>query len=143
MNGLPAQCGHVLFARKKVNCYCAVKLGDNCGTSAPRASLPQGNVYSGDEDFFEGSEFSQTESDRHAPGPSESGWGTHSAPDERHPEEKQAKAIERKLSMRPLWAASALYADRATTLIKNLGFLSLAHSIFAFLCIAESITRLD
>ena len=85
-------------------------------------------VYSGDEDFFEGSEFSQTESDRHAPEPSESGWGTHSAPDVRHPEEKLAKAIERKLSMRPLRAASALYADRATALIKNIELLGLTHS---------------
>ena len=66
----------------------------------------QGNACSGDEDFFEGSEFSQTEFDWHAPKPSESGWGTHSAPDLRHPEEKLAVAIAGKLVMRPLWAAS-------------------------------------
>ena len=60
-----------------------------------------GNVYSGDEDFFEGSEFFQTEFDWHAPKPSESGWETHSAPDVRHPEEKLAVAIAGKLVMRP------------------------------------------
>ena len=42
----------------------------------------------------------------HAPKPSESGWGTHSAPDIRHPEEKLAVAIAGELVMRPLWAAS-------------------------------------
>ena len=40
------------------------------------------------------------------PKPSESGWGTHSAPDLRHPEEKLAVEIAGKLVMRPLWAAS-------------------------------------
>ena len=49
----------------------------------------------------------QTEFDWHAPKPSESGWGTHSAPDDvRHPEEKLAVAIAWKLVMRPLRAAS-------------------------------------
>ena len=66
----------------------------------------QGHAYSGDEDFFEGSEFSQTEFDWHAPKMSESGWGTRSAPDLRHREEKLAVAIEGELAMRPLWAAS-------------------------------------
>ncbi len=64
----------------------------------------QGNAYSEDEDFFEGSEFSQTEFYWYAPKPSESGWGTHSAPDVRNPEEKLAVAIAGKLVMR--WAAS-------------------------------------
>ena len=68
--------------------------------------LLQGNACSGDEEFFEGSEFSQTEFDWHAPKPSESGWGTHSALDLRHPEEKLAVAIAGELVMRPLWAAS-------------------------------------
>ncbi len=66
----------------------------------------EGNVYSGDEDFFECSELFQTEFDWHAPKPSEIGWGTHSAPDARHLEEKLAVAITGNLVMRPLWAAS-------------------------------------
>ena len=68
--------------------------------------LLQGNACSGDEDFFEGSEFSQTEFDWHTPKPSESGWGTHSASDLIHPEEKLTVAIAGELVMRPLWAAS-------------------------------------
>ena len=63
---------------------------------------------SGDEDFFEGSEFFQTEFDWHSPKPSESGWETHFAPDVRHPEEKLAVATAGKLVMRPFCAASGV-----------------------------------
>ena len=60
------------------------------------------SAYNEDEDIVLGSEFFQTEFDWHAPKPSESGWGTHSAPDVRHPEEKLAVVMARKLAMRPL-----------------------------------------
>ncbi len=71
-------------------------LSDNCRAIA----------YSGDEDSFEGSVFPLTKFDWHAPKQSESGWGTHSAPNVRHPEEKQSVTLAGKLVMRPLWAAS-------------------------------------
>ena len=35
------------------------------------------------------------------------GWGTHSAPGVRHPEEKPASVLEGKPNERPLWAAFA------------------------------------
>ncbi len=68
----------------------------------------QGKAQSGDEDFFEVSEFFQSEFDCHAQKPSESGWGAHFAPDVRHPEEKLAVATAGKLVMRPFCAASGV-----------------------------------
>ena len=106
----------------------------------------QGNACSGEEDFFEGSEFSQTEFDWRAPKPSESGWGTHSAPDLRHPEEKLAVAIAGKLVMRPLWAASDVNRsskDDAKTLMIPRILKPDCFTFTAFLCFAESVTRLD
>ena len=78
----------------------------------------------------------------HAPAPSESGWGTHSAPDVRHPEEKLAVAIAGKLAMRPLRAASDVSRSG-----KDLDLSRIlkpdCFTFIAFLCFAESITRLD
>ena len=74
--------------------------------------------------------------------PSESGWRTQSAPDVRHPEEKLAVAIAGKLAMRPLRAASDVSRSG-----KDLDLSRIlkpdCFTFIAFLCFAESITRLD
>ena len=78
----------------------------------------------------------------HAQAPSESGWGTHSAPDVRHPEEKLVVAIAGKLAMRPLRAASDV--SRSS---KDLDLSRIlkpdCFTLIAFLCFAKSTTKLD